>query len=194
MDDWKDFVPAKSGTLIGGLTFLKKWIIRSEISNALSKVFVRNLETGTEEELIFTDEKVISPGISLMQKDKNTDLIRIGYESPKTPSRTYEYNIRTKEKKIVKEQIVPSGHNRDDYIVERLECDSHDGQKIPMTITYHKKTKIDGSAHVLLYGYGSYGSSMWPAFSTSKFSLIDRDIIWVTCHIRGGMELSLIHI
>ena len=111
--------------------------------------------------------------------------------SPKTPARTYEYNIRTKEKKIVKEQIVPSGHNRDDYIVERLECDSHDGQKIPMTITYHKKTKIDGSAHVLLYGYGSYGSSMWPAFSTSKFSLIDRDIIWVTCHIRGGMERGM---
>ena len=126
-----------------------------------------------------------------MQKDKNTDLIRIAYESPKTPARTYEYNIRTKEKKIVKEQIVPSGHNRDDYIVERLECDSHDGQKIPMTITYHKKTKIDGSAHVLLYGYGSYGSSMWPAFSTSKFSLIDRDIIWVTCHIRGGMERGM---
>ncbi len=191
MNDWKDFVPAKSGTLIGGLTFLKKWIIRSEISNALSKVYVRNIETGTEEELIFSDEKVISPGISLMQKDKNTDLIRIGYESPKTPSRTYEYNIRTKEKKIVKEQIVPSGHNRDDYVVERLECDSHDGQKIPMTITYHKKTKIDGSAHVLLYGYGSYGSSMWPAFSTSKFSLIDRDIIWVTCHIRGGMERGM---
>ena len=75
--------------------------------------------------------------------------------------------------------------------MERLECDSHDGQKIPLTITYHKKTKIDGSAHVLLYGYGSYGSSMWPAFSTSKFSLIDRDIIWVTCHIRGGMERGM---
>ncbi len=191
INDWEDFVSAKSGTLIGGLTFLKKWIIRSEISNALSRVLVRNIDTGIEEELIFTDEKVISPGISLIQKDKNTDLIRIGYESPKTPARTYEYNIRTKEKKIVKEQIVPSGHNRDDYVVERLNCDSHDGQQIPLTVTYHKKTKLDGSAHVLLYGYGSYGSSMWPAFSTSKFSLIDRNIIWVTCHIRGGLEKGM---
>ena len=116
INDWKDFVPAKNGTLIGGLTFLKKWIIRSEISNALSKVLVRNTETGTEEELIFTDEKVISPGISLMQKDKNTDLIRIGYESPKTLLELTNIILEQK-KKIVKEQIVPSGHNRDDYIV-----------------------------------------------------------------------------
>ena len=151
---------------------------------------VRSVETGNEEELIFTDEKVISPGVSLIRKDKNTDLIRVGYESPKTPNRIFEYNIQTKEK-IAKEQIVPSGHNRDDSVVERLTCESHDGQKIPMTVTYHKKTKIDGSAHVLLYGYGSYGSSMWPAFSTSKFSLIDRNIIWVTCHIRGGLEKGM---
>ena len=91
INDWKDFVPAKSGTLIGGLTFLKKWIIRSEISNALSKILVRSVETGNEEELIFTDEKVISPGVSLIRKDKNTDLIRVGYESPKTPNRIFAF-------------------------------------------------------------------------------------------------------
>tara|TARA_B100000945_G_scaffold201549_1_gene162085 strand:+ start:1045 stop:3111 length:2067 start_codon:yes stop_codon:yes gene_type:complete len=191
VNQWEDFVPAKNGTLIGGLTFLNKWIIRTEISNALSKIFVRNVETKIEEELVFTDEKVISPGISLMQKDRNTDLIRIGYESPKTPSRTYEYNIKTREKKLVKEQQIPSGHKREDYIVERLNCESHDGRKIPLTITYHKKTKLDGTANLLLYGYGSYGSSMWPGFSVSRFSLIDRNIIWVTCHIRGGLERGM---
>ena len=185
--EWKDFVPAKNGVLIGGLTFLNDWIIRAEVSDALQKIFVRNVKTNQEEQLIFTDEKVISPGISLIQKDKNTNTIRIGYESPKTPLRTYEYNLKTKEKKLVKEQEVPSGHNRDDYIVERLNCPSHDGH----TITYHKKTKLDGNAHVLLYGYGSYGTSMTPSFSTSKFSLIDRDIIWATCHIRGGLERGM---
>ena len=188
---WEDFIPAKKGTLIGNLTFLNNWIIRSEISDALAKIYIRNIKTNLEEELKITDEKVISPGISLMQKDKNTDIIRIGYDSPKTPSRTFEYNINTKDKKLVKEQIVPSGHNREDYVVERLSCASHDDRQIPMTITYHKKTKLDGNAHVLLYGYGSYGMSMGPSFSSTRLSLINRDIIWVTCHIRGGLERGM---
>ena len=120
---------------MGGLTFLKNWIIRGEVSDALQKIFIRNVKTNKEEQLLFDDEKVISSGISLMQKDKDTDVIRIGYESPKTPSRTFEYNLRTKEKKLVKEQEVPSGHNREDYIVERINCPSHDGREIPITIT-----------------------------------------------------------
>lgn len=193
INQWEDFIPAKSGTLIGGLTFLKDWIVRSEMSNALSKIYVRDIKTNKEEELIITEEKVISPGISLMQKDKDTDWIRIGYESPKTPSRVFEYNIKTKEKKLVKEQIVPSGHNRDDYIVERLEVEGHDGYLIPITILRHKKTKLDGSAHVLQYGYGMYGISMNSSFSSSRLSLVNRDIIWVTCHIRGGMEKGMKH-
>ena len=111
INEWDDFIPARNGTIIGGLVFLKDWILRTEISDALSKVFVRNVKTNREEQLIFTDEKVISPGVSLMQKDKNTDTIRIGYESPKTPASVFEYNLKTKDKKLVKEQDVPSGHN-----------------------------------------------------------------------------------
>ena len=191
INEWEDFIPAKSGVLIGGLTFLKNWILRTEISDALQKVFVRNIKTNKEEQLMFTDEKVISPGISLTQKDKNTDTIRISYESPKTPTRTFEYNLKTKNKKLVKEQEIPSGHNRDDYIVERLNCLSHDNRQIPITITYHRNTKIDGSANLLLYGYGSYGSSMTPTFSSSRLSLINRNIIWATCHIRGGLERGM---
>ena len=113
------------------------------------------------------------------------------FSSPKTPSKTYLYNLETKEKKLVKEQEIPSGHKSENYIVERLECPSHDGRLVPMTITRHKKTKIDGSANLLLYGYGSYGSSMTPDFSSTKLSLIDRDIIWVTVHVRGGMERGM---
>ena len=126
-----------------------------------------------------------------MQKDRNTNVLRIGYESPKTPARTYEYNISTKEKKLVKELEIPSGYDRNNYIVKRINCDGHDGRKIPLTITHHKKTKLDGSAHVLLYGYGSYGFSIPPSFSTARLSLIDRDIIWATAHIRGGMERGM---
>ncbi|MDC3235410.1 S9 family peptidase [Candidatus Pelagibacter ubique] len=189
--DWKTFITAKDEVLIGGLTFLKNWIIRSETSDALDKLFVKNITTGIEEELIFSDETVYVPGASLMQRDKNTDEIYISYSSPKTQSRVYSYNLSTKEKKLVKEQEIPSGHNPDDYIVERVDCKSHDGRLVPLTITRHKNTKMDGSAQLLLYGYGSYGSSMSPSFSTTRLSLINRDIIWVTAHIRGGMERGM---
>ena len=188
---WEIYIAAKDEVLIGGLIFLNNWIIRGEKSNALGKLFVRNKQTEVEEELKFTDETVIVPSVSLIQRDKNTDLVYLSYSSPKTPGKTYLYNLKTKEKKLVKEQVIPSGHNPNDYIVERLECPSHDGRLVPITITRHKKTKIDGSANLLLYGYGSYGSSMTPDFSSTRLSLIDRDIIWVTAHIRGGMERGM---
>jgi len=189
--NWKAFVPPKNEVLIGGCTFLNNWIIRSETSNALDKLFVKNVSTGTEEELIFSDENIYVPGISLTQKDRNTDDVYLGYSSPKTPSRVYAYNLTNKSKKLVKEQEIPSGHNPDNYIVERVEYKSHDGRLIPLTITRHKKTKIDGSANLLLYGYGSYGNSMSPSFSSTRLSLIDRDTIWATAHIRGGMEKGM---
>ena len=191
IQDWKSYIPAQEETLIGSLFFLNNWILRSEISNALPKIFVKNIKTNQEEEIKFTDEKIIDPGISFYQKDRDTDLIYLSYSSPKTQSRTYLYNLKSKERKLVKEQEIPSGHNPEDYIVERLECNSHDGRKVPITLTRHKKTKVDGTANVLLYGYGSYGNSMSPSFSSTKFSLIDRDIIWVTAHIRGGMERGM---
>ena len=189
--DWKTFISAKDEVLIGGLTFLNNWIIRSETSNALDKLFVKNISTNNEEELIFSDEAVFVPGIMLTQKNRNTDEVYLGYSSPKTPSRVYRYNLSNKSKKLVKEQMIPSGHNKDDYIVERVDFKSHDGRLVPLTITRHKKTKIDGSANLLLYGYGSYGSSMSPSFSSTRLSLINRDIIWATAHIRGGMEKGM---
>ena len=189
--EWGTFIPAREEVLIGGLIFLNDWIIRSETSNALSKLILRNPKNDEEEEIFFSDEKVIVPGVSLTQRDRNTDTVYLSYSSPKTPGRTYLYNLKTKEKKLVKEQEIPSGHNSDDYIVERLECTSHDGRMVPITITRHKKTKLDGSAKLLLYGYGSYGSSMSPSFSSTRISLIERDIIWVTSHIRGGMEKGM---
>ena len=189
--NWKAFIPAKKETLIGGLTFLDSWIIRSETSDALDKIFVINTKNEKEEELIFSDEKVCVPNLSLKQKDRNTDEVYVGYSSPKTPSKVYLFDLLKKSKKLVKEQEIPSGHNSDNYIVERIEYKSHDGRMVPLTITRHKKTKIDGSANLLLYGYGSYGSSMSPNFSSTRLSLMDRDIIWATAHIRGGMEKGM---
>ncbi len=189
--EWEVFIPSKDESMIGGLTFLNNWIIRSELTNALDKIFVRDIKSNKEEELIFSDEEVYDASISHTQRDRNTDLIYISYSTPKTQSRTYLYNLKTKEKKLVKEQIIPSGHDPKNYVVERVECNSDDGRKVPLTITRHKDTPLDGSANLLLYGYGSYGASMSPSFSSTRLSLIDRNIIWVTAHIRGGMERGM---
>jgi len=191
INKWEDYIPAKEEILIGGFIFLNNWMLRSEKVDAIPKLFIRDLKTNKEEELKISDEEIISPGMSLMQKDRNTDVIRISYESPKTPTRTYEYNVATKEKKLVKELEIPSGYKRDEYIVKRINCEAHDGRKIPITITYHKDTKLDGSANLLLYGYGSYGHTISPSFSTTRLSLINRNIIWATAHIRGGMERGM---
>ncbi len=189
--DWKPFILPKKEVLIGGLTFLKNWIIRSETSNALDKLFVRNISTNIEQELIFSEERIYVPGVSLAQRNRDTDEVYLGYSSPKTPSRVYKFNLSNKSKELVKEQEIPSGHNPENYIVERVEFKSHDGRLVPLTITRHKKTKIDGTANILLYGYGSYGNSMSPSFSSTRLSLINRDIIWATAHIRGGLEKGM---
>ena len=189
--NWERFIAPKKEVLIGGLSFLNNWIIRSETSEAMDKLFVIDASSNNEEELIFSDEKVYVPNITLKQKDRNTNIVYVGYSSPKTPSRVYSFNLSDKSKELVKEQEIPSGHNPDNYIVERVEFESHDGRMVPLTITRHKKTKIDGSANLLLYGYGSYGNSISPSFSSTKLSLINRDIIWATAHIRGGMEKGM---
>ena len=191
LNDWEDFIPAKNEVLIGGFVLLNNWMIRSERVDALPKLFVRNLKTNEEEELKISDEEIISPSMSLGQKDRNTDTVRISYESPKTPTRTYEYNLANKEKKLLKELKIPSGYERNNYIVKRVNCLAHDGREIPITITYHKDAKLDGSANLLLYGYGSYGHTISPSFSTTRLSLINRNIIWATAHIRGGMERGM---
>jgi len=189
ISSWKDFIPAKKEVVVGGFEFLDDWMIRSEISNALSKLFVRNLKSNYEEELIFSDEKVWSPSFSEIQKETNTDKIYISYSSPKTNSRVYIYNLKTKEKKFVKEQeVLDRNYSPKNYITERLECKSHDGRLIPLTITRHKDTKVNGTANVLLYGYGSYGNSLSFGFSNTKLSLLNRNIIWCDASVRGGRE------
>ena len=100
------FIKSKNEVLIGSCIFLKNWIIRSETSNALDRLFVRHISKESEEELIISDEKVCVPNVSLRQKDRNTDEVYIGYSSPKTPSRVYLYDLSKKTKKLVKDQVI----------------------------------------------------------------------------------------
>jgi len=188
---WEDFIPAKEGVIIGNVSFLKSWMFRGQSKNALSEIYVRNLKTNKEKQITVLKEKIENLGLSRCQKDKNTDLIYLSVESPRIPTKTYLYNLKTNKKELVKKQEIPSGYNQNNYIVERLYCTAHDGEKIPITITRHKKTKLNEETNLLLYGYGSYGASTPTSFSTTRLSLIDRDIVWVTAHIRGGMEKGM---
>ena len=184
------FIPPKEETIIGGFDFLDDYILRAEQSNAIPKLFIRNIHTNDEEELIISSEPVGSPNISLMQKDTNTTKIRISWDSLATPGKIYEYDIITKKKKLVKEVDIPSGHNSDDYLVERIKATAHDGREIPITLVRRKDTKLDGKSKLLLYAYGCYKHSVPVSFSASKFCLVDRGIIFGIAHIRGGGELG----
>ena len=189
-DKLETFIPGKKETIIGGLEFLDNYILRGEKSDAIPKLFIRNINTNKEEELKISKEPVGSPGISLMQKNTNTTKIRVSWDSLSTPGKIYEYDILTKEKKIVKEIEIPSGHNPDDYLVERIKAVAHDGRHIPITLVRKKSTKLNGTSKLLLYAYGCYKHSVPVSFSPSKFCLVDRNIIYAIAHVRGGGELG----
>ncbi len=189
-DKLETFIPGKKETIIGGLEFLDNYILRGEKSDAIPKLFIRNINTNEEEELKISNEPVGSPGISLMQKNTNTTKIRVSWDSLSTPGKIYEYDILTKEKKIVKEIEIPSGHNPDDYLVERIKAVAHDGRHIPITLVRKKGTKLNGTSKLLLYAYGCYKHSVPVSFSPSRFCLVDRNIIYAIAHVRGGGELG----
>ncbi len=184
------FIPSKKETVIGSLDFLDSYIIRGEKTDAIPKLLIRNIKTNEEEEVKISDEAIGVPGVSLMQKDTNTTKIRVHWESMATPGKIYEYDIITKEKKLVKETEIPSGHDPDKYVVERIKAKSHDGRMIPISLVRLKDSKQDGKSKVLLYAYGAYKHSISPSFSASRFCLVDRGITFAIAHIRGGGDLG----
>ena len=188
--NFEEFIPSKKETVIGGLDFLDDFIIRAEKTDAIPKLFVRNIKTNKEDEIKISDEAIGSPGAALFQKDTNTSKIRVSWESLATPGRVYEYDILTKEKKLVKEIEIPSGHNPDNYVVERIKAKSHDGRMIPISLVRLKSSKQDSKSKILLYSYGAYNHSVPPSFSASRFCLIDRGITFAIAHIRGGGDLG----
>ncbi len=190
INNQEEFIPSKKETIIGSLEFLDDFIIRGEKTDAIPKLFVRNIKTNEEEEIKISDESIGCPVASLMQKDRNTSKIRIGWESMKTPGKIYEYDILTKKKKLVKEAEIPSGHDPDKYIVERIKAKSHDGRMIPISLVRLKSSKKNGKSKILLYAYGAYKHSISPSFSASRFCLVDRGITFAIAHVRGGGDLG----
>ena len=190
INELEEFIPSKRETVIGDLDFLDDYIIRGEKSDAIPKLFIRNIKTNIEEEIKISDESIGSPGSSIMQRNRNTSKIWVSWESMATPGKVYEYDIVTKEKKLVKEVEIPSGHNPDNYVVERIKAKSHDGRMIPISLVRLKSAKQDSKSKILLYAYGAYKHSISPSFSASRFCLVDRGITFAIAHIRGGGDLG----
>jgi len=113
---------------------------------------------------------------------------RFDYASPSTPWQTWEYDLNTGDRVLLKTQEIPSGHSAEDYVVRRIAATSHDGAKVPVTLMHHRNTPIDGTAPCLLYGYGAYGSSVPAGFSSNRLSLVDRGFVYAIAHVRGGEE------
>ena len=190
LNEFEEYIPAKKGTIIGSFDFLDNHMIRSESSDAIPKLYIRDLKTNKEEEIKISSEQVGSPGAFLMQRDTNTTRIRVAWESMATQGKIYEYDVLTKEKKLVKEVEIPSGHDPNKYVVERLKAKSHDGRMIPITLVRRKDIMLDSKSKMVLYAYGAYKHSVGVSFSSSRFCLVDRGITFAIAHVRGGGEMG----
>ncbi len=184
--NWTDLVPHVPGVLILDTVVLANHLVRLERVEGLPRLVVRDFRDSREWTVKF-DEEAYSLGMSAGYEFE-TSTIRLTYSSPTTPNRTYDLDLETGERTLLKEQEVPSGHNPADYITRRIFADAVDGARVPITLLYRASTKIDGTAPALLYGYGAYGMSLPAAFSVSALSLVDRGFVYATAHVRGGME------
>ena len=183
--NWKDLVPHAPGRFIEGVALVKDFLARQERADANTRIVVRD-RAGAEHE-IAVDEPAYALSLG-GASEFDTTVMRYGYNSPSTPTSTYDYNMQTRERTLRKVQEVPSGHNPDDYVVERLNAPATDGELVPVTVLRRRSTPVDGSAPLLLYGYGSYGIPMPASFSTNRLSLVDRGWIYAIAHIRGGSD------
>ncbi len=184
--NWSEIEDHKPGRLIHDITVLKEYLVRLETENGLPRIVIRSWIYAEEHSIEF-EEEAYSLGMSAGY-EYNTDTIRFSYSSMTTPSQLFDYNMDSRERTLLKTQEVPSGHNPADYITRRMMAPAHDGEMIPISLLYRKDTPRDGSAPVLLYGYGSYGMSMPASFATTRLSLVDRGFIYAIAHIRGGKD------
>ena len=182
-DNWEEVIPHRPGTLVLGLDPYKDHLVRLERANALPRIVVRERADGNEH-AIEMDESAYDLGLG--SGEYNSTIMRYDYASPARPDQVFDYDMATRDRVLRKTREVPSGHNPDDYVVERIMAPAWDGETIPVTILRRTDTPVDGSAPLLLYGYGSYGITIPASFSTSRLSLVDRGFIYAIAHVRGS--------
>lgn len=188
-DNWKDLIPHRKDVLIEGIEIFKDYLVVEERSNGLNKIQIKPWNGSGDYYLPFDIETYTA--YTTTNVDFDTEILRYGYQSMATPSSVIDFNMRTKEKTVLKEQAVLGGKfDKNNYTEERIWATAQDGTKVPISIVYRKGIQKNGKNPFLLYAYGSYGSSMDPYFSSTRLSLLDRGFIYGIAHIRGGEDLG----
>jgi oligopeptidase B len=182
---WRQWIPPKAGRLIAGFAAYRDHLVRQEREDALDRVVV--IDRAGHEHVIDFDESAYALNL-VGGYEYDTTVTRFVYQSPTTPRQWFDYDMVTRERTLRKTQEVPSGHDPSAYETRRLHATAPDGAQVPITVLMKKGTPLDGSAPLLLYGYGAYGIPETAAFSVTRLSLVDRGWIWASTHIRGGSD------
>lgn len=184
-EHWSDFQAYQSGRMIHAFEVFRDWVMWLEVENALPAICFVGIDGGVEK--VAFEEAAYSLGLDA-GLEYEVSSFRYDYSSPTTPWQTWEFDCIKGGRKHLKSQKIPSGHEPSDYITRRITATSHDGAQVPVTLLHHKNTQVNGSAPCLLYGYGSYGSSVPAGFSSNRLSLVDRGFVYAIAHVRGGEE------
>ncbi|MEY4433027.1 MAG: Protease 2, partial [Bacteroidota bacterium] len=186
---WKELIAHREEVLIEDIEIFSNFLVVEERSNGLNHIRIMPWSGEGEYYLPFGSETYNA--YTTTNVDFETDILRYSYQSLATPSSVIDFNMKTKEKEIKKEQAVLGGQfDKNNYIEERVWATANDGTKVPISMVYRKGLKKDGSNPLLQYAYGSYGVTMEPYFSTTRLSLLDRGFIFAIAHIRGGEDLG----
>jgi oligopeptidase B len=187
-ENWIEIIPHRDDALIEDFELFRDYLVIDERIKGLTQLRIINMRNGNEHYIDF-GEQAYTSWIST-NPEFNTEILRFGYSSLTTPNSTYDYNMRTKEKKLMKQQEVLGDFNHENYISERLFAPADDGTQIPVSLVYRKGIDKSGNNPLLLYGYGSYGITSEPAFSSVILSLLDRGFIYAIAHVRGEQILG----
>ena len=183
-EHWEEWLPHEAGTYIRDFVTFKDRLVRLERENALPRIVVSDYAQDDVYEIDFDAAAYhleLLPGYEF-----DTMSLRFAYESPSTPEQVFDFDIAARERVLRKTEEVPSGHDPGLYAVERFFITADDGAEVPVTVLRLASTPVDGSAPLLLYGYGSYGMTLPASFNSSILSLVDRGVVYAVAHIRGG--------
>ena len=185
-ENWRDLIAHQPGRLILSHLCLKGRLIRLERENGLPRIVIRDMATGAESSIGF-DEEAYGLGLDAGY-EFDTDTLRFIYASMARPAETYDYDMGSGARVLLKRQEIPSGHDPEAYRVRRIFATAPDGEQVPISLLHRADLVLDGRAPCLLYGYGSYGSAMSASFRTRPLSLVDRGFVYAIAHVRGGTE------
>lgn len=186
--NWKEVIPHREDVLVENVDLFEDYMVLEERIKGIQNIRIKPNDGKNDHYIDFGEAAYLA--FTSDNYDMDSDWVRLGYQSMSTPPSVFDYNMKTKELVRKKQAEVLGGFKREDYKTERVFAKVRDGAEVPISLVYHKDTKIDGTAPLLLYGYGSYGSSMEPFFSSANLSLLNRGFVYAIAHIRGGEEMG----